>query len=324
MKEKEIRPKKLFKKFLNLAAQDVKKFFKSKNFKINCIACKAKGEFSFKKKDFSYCICPKCKTLYVNPRPSEQAFLNYYTKSSSIKFLANTLYKKTKEERRKKIWIPKTKIILEKLKKNNIKKCSYIDIGGGYGTFAEEMSKRKKDNIVVIEPSPFMAQECRKKKLQVIQKFLESVEKKELPNKKKVFTCFELIEHLYNPSKFIKNMRKLMNKEDLFIFTTLSSTGVDILTLWNNSRSVNPPHHINFFNPKSIAIFLKKHGFKIVDISTPGKLDIDILENDKLFIQDRFWRAFLMFAKEKDKIKMQNLISDLNFSSHMMVTCKRQ
>ena len=323
MKEKEIRPKKLFKKFLNLAAQDVKKFFKSKNSKINCIACKAKGEFSFKKKDFSYCICPKCKTLYVNPRPGERAFLNYYTKSSSIKFLANTLYKKTKEARRKKIWIPKTKIILEKLKKNNIKKCSYVDIGGGYGTFAEEMSKRKKGNIVVIEPSPFMAQECRKKKINVIQKFLEFVKKEDLPKDKKCFTCFELFEHLYDPSKFIKNLRKLMNKGDLFIFTTLSSLGADILALWNNSRSISPPHHINFFNPYSISTFLKKHNFKIIDISTPGKIDVDILENDKHLIKDKFWKNFFKFANKRHKKEMQEFISSHNLSSHMMVICKK-
>ena len=69
------------------------------------------------------------------------------------------------------------------------------------------------------------------------------------PRDKKFFTCFELIEHLHNPSKFIRKVGELMNKGDLFMFTTLSSTGVDIQTLWNNSRSVSPPHHINFFNP---------------------------------------------------------------------------
>jgi 2-polyprenyl-3-methyl-5-hydroxy-6-metoxy-1,4-benzoquinol methylase len=323
MKEKEIRPKKIFNKFLYLASLDAKKYFNKKKIKVNCVACGSKGKFSFKKNNFSYWVCQDCETLFVNPRPKADAFQNYYTKSSSIKFLASTLYEKTKESRKKKIWIPRAKMIVEKLKKK-IKNYSCVDIGGGYGIFAKEIFKLIKRDVMVIEPSPFMAEVCRKKKLQVIQKFLESVEKKELPEEKKVFTCFELIEHLHNPSKFIKNLRKLMNKEDLFIFTTLSSTGVDILTLWNNSRSVNPPHHINFFNPKSIVIFLKKHGFKIVDISTPGKLDINILENDKLLIQDRFWRAFLMFAKEKDKIKMQNLVSDLNFSSHMMVICQRQ
>ena len=95
------------------------------------------------------------------------------------------------------------------------------------------------------------------------------------------------------------------------------------MTLWNKSRSVSPPHHINFFNPKSIEIFLKKHKFKIIDISTPGKIDIDILNNDKTLIKDRFWKIFLAQANKIDKAKMQNLISDINFSSHMMVVCKK-
>ena len=109
MKEKEIRPKKLFNKFLYLAAKDIKKYFKGKKSKVKCVACKSDGKFTFNKKNFSYYSCSKCKTLYVNPRPKEKAFVNYYTQSSSIKFLANTLYKKTKEARRKKIWLPKAK-----------------------------------------------------------------------------------------------------------------------------------------------------------------------------------------------------------------------
>ena len=78
---------------------------------------------------------------------------------------------------------------------------------------------------------------------------------------------------------WLSNIKKFLEKLDIFVFTTLSSTGLDISTLWERSRSINPPHHINFFNPKSIVIFLKKNKFKILSISTPGKLDIDILEN---------------------------------------------
>ena len=114
-----------------------------------------------------------------------------------------------------------------------------------------------------------------------------------------------------------------MNKGDLLILTTLSSTGTDILTLWDKSRSISPPHHINFFNPKSISIFLKKNKFKILDICTPGNIDINILDNDKLAIKDRFWKTFLNIATKAEKLKMQNLISNLNLSSHMMVVCKK-
>ena len=322
MQEKEIRPKKIFNKFLKLAKVDVNKYFKKKRKKIKCIACNRNGKFSFKKHNFSYYLCKNCKTLFVNPRPIESEFINYYTKSSSIESLAN-LYKKTQELRRKKMWKPKAELIAKKLKKNQLSNYSYVDIGGGYGFFAEEISKYTKNTTTVIEPSPFMAEACKKKKLNVIQKFLETVKKNDLPKNKKCFTSFELMEHLHNPSKFVRSLWKLMNRQDLFIFTTLSSTGLDISTLWSKSRSVSPPHHINFFNPKSISIFLKKYKFKVLEVSTPGKIDINILENDKHLIKDKFWKLFVKKANKNEKNKMQKLISNLNLSSHMMVICKK-
>ena len=322
-KEKDIRPKKIFNEFLHLASLDIKKYFgKAKN-KINCVACNQKGQFSFKKMNFSYCECKNCNTLFVSPRPHEKAFLNYYTSSPSIKFLATHLYKKTEKVRKNKIIKPKAKIIFDFLKKNKKTNYTCVDIGGGYGIFAKEISRLLKRKSVVIEPSPNLAHVCKKKGLIVIQKFLEEVKKKDLPPVKKIFTCFELFEHLHNPSKFIKNLKQIMQKGDLFFFTTLSSTGIDILTLWENSRSINPPHHLNFFNPRSIEIFLKKNNFKILNISTPGKIDINILKNDQQFIKDRFWKNFILNSNEVEKNKMQNLISSINFSSHLMVVCQK-
>ena len=78
MKEKEIRPKKLFEKFLNLSHSDIKKYFNVRKKKINCVACGKKGKFSFKKYNFSYCECLNCKTLFVSPRPKEKAFFDYF------------------------------------------------------------------------------------------------------------------------------------------------------------------------------------------------------------------------------------------------------
>ena len=42
--------------------------------------------------------------------------------------------------------------------------------------------------------------------IEKINSFLEE----DLPNGKKVFTSFELLEHLVNPSKFIKNTRNIL------------------------------------------------------------------------------------------------------------------
>ena len=45
MRENEIRPAKLFKRFLYLSSLDVKKYFKKSKKKINCVACGKKGKF---------------------------------------------------------------------------------------------------------------------------------------------------------------------------------------------------------------------------------------------------------------------------------------
>ena len=170
MKEKDIRPKKIFDQFLHLTSLDIKKYFSKSKVKINCVACGEKGKFSFKKEGFSYYECQKCKTLFVNPRPKEDSFENFYKKSSSIKFLSTNLYKKTKEARKRKIFKPRAKMIFKILKEKKIKNYNCIDIGGGTGIFAKEISKLIKREVIVIEPSPFLAEDCIKKKLTVVQK----------------------------------------------------------------------------------------------------------------------------------------------------------
>ena len=190
IEEKDIRPKKIFDRFLHLSILDIKKYFNKSKKKVNCVACGRKGKFSFKKENFTYCECKNCNTLFVNPRPKEEAFLKYYTKSTSIKFLTNNLYKKTKEARKNKIVKPKAKMIYEILKEKKMNNCICVDIGGGYGIFAKEISKLLKKNAIVIEPSPSLAQECKKKKINSYRKIYGKSYKKRLASPKKGFYLF--------------------------------------------------------------------------------------------------------------------------------------
>ena len=324
MKESEIRPKKIFDKFLELAKKDTIAYFsKSDRLKIKCPACDSRGKYSFSKDNFDYCSCPECETLYVNPRPVSEAFSNYYTNSHSSKYWATTFYKKTANARRKKIWKPKAKMIFDILENEGKNDMMIIDVGGGYGIFAEEMQKLSGYQTMIIEPGPHLAEVCRKKGFHVIQKFLEKVSRDDLPKAQKCFVSFELFEHLHSPRVFLEKLYSLMNPNDLFIFTTLSGRGLDIQLLWESSPSVSPPHHLNFFNPNSVKVLLKEIGFKNILVTTPGKLDIDILSNNKDHIKDKFWKSFINTSNEEQKKIFQSAITESGWSSHMMVIAKR-
>jgi len=323
MKEEEIRPAKIFDEYLRLAREDTDTYFgKAEREHCDCPACGTRGRPAFVKYGFAYESCPDCYSLFVNPRPVAEAFSCYYADSPSSRYWATTFYKETADARRAKLWKPKARLIQEMLDRFVAAHHTIIDIGGGYGLFAEEMRNLRGQTPLVIEPGLCLAEICRKKSLPVIQKFLEQVEQEDLPVGPKAFVSFELFEHLHDPSGFLAQLKQLMGSGDLFIFTTLSGCGVDIQALWEDSKSVTPPHHLNFFNPRSISILLARLGLETLEVTTPGKLDIDILVNNQAAIKDRFWKTFVATASDDEKLHWQQMIAASGWSSHMMIVCR--
>jgi len=324
MKEEEIRPRRVFDEYLRLTEQDTEKYFNgTERAGVACPACGSDGIHSFVKQGFSYKECPVCQTLFVSPRPPAEAFSLYYQKSESAKYWASTFYKETAEARREKLWHPKALMIHDLLERFGAKQYDLVDIGGGYGIFAEEYEKVHGKKVVVIEPGTALAQVCRDKGLEVVQGFLEDIRPEQLGIGPKTFVSFELFEHLHDPEFFLRHLFGLMSVGDLFVFTTLSGTGVDIQALWEDSKSVSPPHHLNFLNPKSVRMLLQRVGFDVLQTSTPGKLDIDILCNNHQHIKDRFWRTFAIQATEGEKQAMQSFVADNGLSSHMLIACQK-
>lgn len=324
MKEEEIRPKKIFDEFLCLAKQDSEIYFGGvKRVSKPCPACNCEGDFAFEKFGFSYEVCDSCQTLFANPRPVSSAFNTYYTESSSSKFWGSTFYKETEDARREKLWKPKAQLLADALERYGCSDHAVIDIGGGFGLFAEEFRAHTGKAPLVIEPGPELASICRDRSLSVVEKFLEDVDSIDLPPGSKAFVSFELFEHLHDAEAFLNQLMSLMSSGDLFVFTTLSGAGVDIQALWEDSKSVMPPYHLNFFNPRSIHILLDRLGFQCLSVTTPGRLDLDILDNNREAIKDRFWRTFISTASDVEKQEWQALIAASGWSSHMMVICRK-
>ena len=324
MKEEEVRPKAIFDEYLRLCEIDTQTFFLDvKQDKCNCPGCGAVGEFAFEKSHFSYESCSTCHTLFVSPRPVETAFIRYYSEAPSVEYWATTFFKSTAEATKDKLWVPKVKMLLDIHERNGATGYQVVDIGGGYGIFAEEMERLTGTRVTVIEPGPRLADICRIKGLNVVEKFLQNVTENDLAAGEKAFVSFELFEHLHNPRAFLESLHGLMQQGEIFTFTTLSSMGVDIQVLWEHSKSVQPPHHLNFFNPISVRMLLERIGFDVLEISTPGTLDVDIIANSQELISDRFWRSFITTATESSRADWQKHLSKTGYSSHMMVSCQK-
>ena len=312
MEEENIRPKKLFNDYLNLAKIDGEKFFPSSKLLkfINCPSCDSVGNYIFTKHN----------SIYVNPRSTLEDLFNYYENSDSALFFGTEFYRLTQESRRELLWKPKAIKVLKYIEDYKCLDADIYDVGGGYGVFAEEFFNISNIKINIIEPSRKMASICREKGFEVIESFIENIN--HISDNKKVLVSFELFEHLHDTNYFLSRINKLLNKGDLFLFTSLSSLGFDIRLLWEESNSFSV-QHLNFFNPKSIKNLLYKNGFNIINIETPGKLDIDIVKNNLDKIKNSPWKVLIESLNIEESSKWQEIISNSNLSSHMWVLAKK-
>jgi len=322
MKESDIRDNKILQKYQKLVDKDVKYFFSKKNNfkKVNYKSwgCKKVTKI-FKKKNFSYYQCNYTKTIFANPRPKPDLLEKFYSNTKSSNYWLDKFFLPKIKERKNKIVVPQVMFFSNKFKKYKNKKI--LDIGSGLGLFLLELKKKwPKANLSALEPSKKMAEKCRSNKINVYETTIEKINTQK--NKFDAITCFELFEHLYDPKIFLDQVYKLLNKNGVFYFTTLNGMGYDIQMLGKYSNSIYPPYHINFFNPESIKILLKKIGFKILFIDTPGKLDLSIVENNsKLLSKNKrfFIKFFFKNASKEYKKNFQKYLQLNKLSSHMRI-----
>lgn len=329
MKEYDIRPRKLFDAFLEVSRRDIAAFFSEtdKFVNITCPACDSScGIPSFVKHGMQYCECDRCGSLYMSPRPTRNMIDRYYRESESSKFWAERFFPETAEARREKIFRPRALTLVELLDRVTIPSPAIVaDIGAGYGIFLEELAALDAfEAVVAIEPSVELARRCRDRGYRVLEKPIEDLTHEDL--QASVLTSFEVIEHLFAPVDFLYAARRLLLPGGVLMFTTLTASGWDIRTLWERSKSVSPPHHINLMTTEGLFALVSRAGFDVIEITTPGQLDLDIVNNmldeDPNMLIDRFSKYLLRQRGSETHTEFQKLLQEHQLSSHVRVLAR--
>lgn len=324
--ENEIRPHNLVKKLQPFLRKDIK-FLQSKLplfKKVKCPACDS--DYSKKymvKEKFNYQICKNCDTFYLSPRAPLKVLNAFYKNSSTYNFFNKYIYPKSEKARRSKIFLPRIKKIIALCKKYKIKKKpTILEIGAGIGSFCYLAKKSKFfSEIKAIEPSVENVKHARKKGLDV---FEGTVEKFRTKKKYDLIVNFEVLEHLHSPKFFLKLIKKYLKNNGIIFLTCPNGMGFDIQRLKEKSDSIDH-EHLNYFNPKSIKILFEKNGYTIINVSTPGQLDANIVKNK--IVQKKYKIKKNDFFKKiynDDELvaNFQEFLVQNGLSSNMLVVAK--
>lgn len=324
MKEQDIRPEALARRYYELSALDADRCFPDRSGRVTvpCVGCGSEDAgFALTKNGFDYSRCRACGTLFQSPRPSLAAFEAFYRNSESSSYWANVFFPAVAEVRREKIFRPRVEGVAAMAAERGKRIDSIVDVGAGFGIFLDEWRAMTPGVTgIAIEPGAALAAECRAKGFEVIEDIAENVTGRD--DSADLVVCFEVLEHVWNPLGFVQQMARLAKPGGLVFLTTLGVDGFDIRTLWERSNAIFPPHHINFLSVAGFDRLFTRAGLTDVEVRTPGKLDVDIVRNawaadPSLAADQRFLQEIL--ADDNHAAAFQRFLADNRLSSHCWV-----
>lgn len=123
------------------------------------------------------------------------------------------------------------------------------------------------------------------------------------PVKDKSFDCVfagELIEHIYNPTYFLKECWRILKDNGIIIITTPSASSITHLTETSNVNfEVRKYCHIHTFSERNMKQLLYDTGFKVVKLDYVSSARVKPL----LLINKRLAQTMMVVARKKNGIR---------------------
>ena len=317
MKIDQIRPESLI-SLAELAYMKDVSFYKSKIdsfIQRLCPACGLNTKSTFFVKDeFAYSKCKGCHCIFMNPGPTQELVDQFYNQSENYKFWSENTYPKSKEERLKTIHKERAEWVLDKLYERfpNQDSFTILELGAGTGDTLITLKKTSEIELHVYatEPNPSMASHLHQNGISLVTS--EELSTNKFAKKFDGIVCFEVLEHLLHPVDVLLNVSRNLKSKGLIFASTPNSQSLEVQLLKEASTTVDI-EHISVLAPSSIYAIAGKTNCKVIEVTTPGKLDFELME-----------KAHISLAlTKKDEIKSSQEIQDFiefsGFSSHMKV-----
>ena len=275
----DLKPTGLYERYVELTHQDVSKLLAQADLAhSDCPACGSTDlTKAFEKIGMQYVECGKCQSLFINPRPSDQLVLDYYSKSSAEKFWHENLSRASSSFRQEKI-IGSRLRWMEDYAAELKGGLHAADIHTHQDGWLEALVKTEifSRNTIVLPfvevPDPLTSS------FSIMdQPFIDITLKEQVD----VITAFEVVDRSVDLDALFKSISRNLKKGGFCFITSILASGFDIQTLWDWSDNLFPPDRLNVLTVEGFRFLFERNGFEVVEFSTPGGLDVDFVRQAK-------------------------------------------
>lgn len=150
-----------------------------------------------------------------------------------------------------------------------------LDVGCGAGTLLAA-ARTNGWNAQGVDVSESVAEHVRSRGFEVFRGELHEANFRE--GEFDVVTAAELVEHLFDPQKVLKEIHRILRPGGVLWTTTPHWRGLSARLLGLKWRVVAPPEHLQLFSMTGLRTLLSNAGFRNVQLTTSGGNPFEILQ----------------------------------------------
>lgn len=317
--ESDIRPANLLSRFREISIEDSHHYFSDQTglVEVECPACAATDrKFVFDKHSFSYVQCADCGSVYVSPRPARARLEDYYRHSNAVQYRADHLNQATSEARRIHVLCSNVSWMNWLLEESaGAASRRYADRGTNYPVIFDEIKKLDLfDDLYSIGPLEQLAEACRRAGATVTEEPVSDL---------CALTVFEQLEHQFSPFQYLKSCHEMLGRGGMIFITTRTISGFDLQVLWDKTPYIYVPEHLNLMSIEGINRLLERLEFSVVELSTPGQLDVEFVQHsielDSSIQLPHFIDYLLSHRDRRVHADFQKFLQKHRLSSHVRV-----
>ena len=319
--EIEIHPPDTYQTFKALAKSSFEELDPTKFIDLKC--CPACGstniQAAFTIAQATYHECEICDSLFIKKRPNPNQMRWYLEESKTAKYRKTSEYLAAMAANYAKLssyrasWISATTLRIPVDEPLRI-----IDIETRSKALIQSIHQQIKAEVLTIQPA-FPPSAPGDKPLSLHQIADETAN---------IVTAFDVFEHQYSPQQFLQSVFTKTKPGGCLLLTTRAGSGFDIQVLRGACSTIVPLEHLNLFSVEGILRLLNQLGFEILEISTPGQLDVQIVEQvSQTAENDVIPQVIRYFLKNRDqyaKQKLQQFLQANLLSSHLRLVAQKR
>lgn len=249
-----------------------------------CPICgKEQGEFFYSKWGIDYLCCTDCRSIYANV--DIETAEKYQESEDLLCLRRDDSYQEDANLGREEMWrdlIEWMEMRVFRFIHQN-RNLSIVDFGNRYMGF-----------ISLIKQSEMCEQ------YDLRESIIRADEKTITDGSADLVLYFDQMQKETNPVERVQKIYDTLNVGGLLILGTRAGSGFDILTLKEHNEKIFPYEHITLPSVKGLTALLQRNGFKVLEITTPGVMDVRYVTESLDRLDDR--EGFVKYLlEESDK-----------------------